>query len=898
MVIEKNFWNILDNMMEGFQVIDYKWRYIYVNDAVAKHGHTTKEKLLGKTMMEAYPGIEKTKMFSVLTRCMKERVPAHMENEFSYPNGEKGWFELSIQPVPEGIFILSINITERKRAEEKLKQSEEQYRTLFENTGTAMCILEDDKTISMVNRRFEELSGYSWKELEGKKWTELVTKEYLEQMKRYHEARRKKGGKAPTHYNFDFVNRKGQTKNGLLTINLIPETKNSVASIIDITEQKKAEEALRKSEHYLRKAQQIAHFGSWVLDVKTNRIEFSDEMFNIFGITKEQFNGTTDYTNNLVQPEDRARVQKCYEDLLIRHKPVSMEYSIIRPDGSVRHLWGNGEVEFDEKGNLQYLVGTVLDITERKQTEEMLRESEKEKSAVLDNMSELVIHQDLKHRILWVNKKAADSLNMKAEQLKGRYCYEIWAKRADPCAACPLEESKKTGQPQQGEITTPDGRVWYISCYQLKDANGNPTSIVEVVTNITEQKKAEEALRESEEKYRELINGMNDTAWVIDLDGKIIDVNDAAVKVTGYSREELLSMGLQDIDSGLDYEKIIGLVKGMPSDEIPVFETTHTTKYGETIPVEISSSLITYMGKQAILSIARNITERKQIEQQLKESEEKYRKQFENAMDAIVLADAETGIIVDCNRAATKLVGRKKSELVGKHQRILHPPEEIKGKFSTTFKQHRKEKEGQLLETHVITKTGEIRDVAIKANILELGDKKLLQGIFRDITEQKKAEQEMRDLSYRLNGITPGECYISGSEKKLMKVFAYSVVYGRPGFCITRKNPETLTEKYSLKPEHIRLLSSTPIKGFHVLSNLQEVSLEISKFLKNGSGIVLLAGLEYLVSRFGFNPVYSMLQEKRFDFLGADAVLLVPVNFEALTNQQKALLASEFKTIK
>ncbi len=133
------------------------------------------------------------------------------------------------------------------------------------------------------------------------------------------------------------------------------------------------------------------------------------------------------------------------------------------------------------------------------------------------------------------------------------------------------------------------------------------------------------------------------------------------------------------------------------------------------------------------------------MEETFRASEEKYRKQFDEAMDAIFIADAETGIIIDCNRAASELVDREKSELVGKHQRILHPPEKIKGGFSRTFKQHLKEKEGQVLETQVITKKGDIKDVAIKANIFELEGKKLLQGIFRDITERKEAEERIRE---------------------------------------------------------------------------------------------------------------------------------------------------------
>jgi PAS domain S-box-containing protein len=153
----------------------------------------------------------------------------------------------------------------------------------------------------------------------------------------------------------------------------------------------------------------------------------------------------------------------------------------------------------------------------------------------------------------------------------------------------------------------------------------------------------------------------------------------------------------------------------------------------------------------------KDITERKKMEGALSESEEKYRTQFEEALDAVIVADAETGIIIDCNRAASKLVDREKSEIVGKHQRVLHPPEEIMGDFSRTFKQHLKEKEGQVLEAQVITKKGEIKDVAIKANVFDLRGKKLVQGIFRDITERKKAEEELRmsEEKYRelINGM-------------------------------------------------------------------------------------------------------------------------------------------------
>lgn len=107
----------LDNMLEGCQIIDRNWRYVYINKAAARQGRQPAEQLLNRTMMEAYPGIETTEMFAVLKRCMEQRLPHQMENKFENPDGTTGWFELSIEPIPEGLFILSIDVTGRKLAE-------------------------------------------------------------------------------------------------------------------------------------------------------------------------------------------------------------------------------------------------------------------------------------------------------------------------------------------------------------------------------------------------------------------------------------------------------------------------------------------------------------------------------------------------------------------------------------------------------------------------------------------------------------------------------------------------------------------------------------------------------------------------------------------------------------
>jgi two-component system, sensor histidine kinase PdtaS len=139
--------SILDSLLEGFQVIDYNWKYLYVNTTVASQGQSTIDKLIGKTMMECYPGIEDTFMFSQLQKCMDERATLHFENEFTYNDGSKNWFELRIEPIPEGIFVLSTNITNRKRAEEELLQLKDDLENKVKKRTAELEKLNNEKDV-------------------------------------------------------------------------------------------------------------------------------------------------------------------------------------------------------------------------------------------------------------------------------------------------------------------------------------------------------------------------------------------------------------------------------------------------------------------------------------------------------------------------------------------------------------------------------------------------------------------------------------------------------------------------------------------------------------------------------------------------------------------------------
>jgi len=148
----------------------------------------------------------------------------------------------------------------------------------------------------------------------------------------------------------------------------------------------------------------------------------------------------------------------------------------------------------------------------------------------------------------------------------------------------------------------------------IRDTQNNIIALEGLITDVTERRETENALVESMKNYRELIDGMNETVWIIGYDGNLIDVNNTASVDLGYSKEEILQIGLHGIDSSLKRENIEQLIKSIPDDKIQIFETTHKTKDGRIIPVEVYSSMVNYQGQKAILSIARNITQRKRDE--------------------------------------------------------------------------------------------------------------------------------------------------------------------------------------------------------------------------------------------------------------------------------------------
>ncbi len=277
------------------------------------------------------------------------------------------------------------------------------------------------------------------------------------------------------------------------------------------------------------------------------------------------------------------------------------------------------------------------------------------------------------------------------------------------------------------------------------------TSALFLAGLMTEHKRAEEALKQTQQLLANTFASLHDAIFILNADkAQIMDCNPGASDVFGYEREEMLGRTTEflHVDEAALKEFRGHLHRAMESQgslrsfgyrmkrkDRTVFPTEHSVtplkdEYGETL---------------GWVSLVRDITERKQAEQALNESEARYRTLFEDATDGMALADADTGELIDCNLGLCQMVERDKAELVGQMQSILHPPTANHEQFSLTFQQHRDLNPGIALEDCLLSKSGKLITVEIRAARIVINGHDLILGTFRDITERKKNSLALKE---------------------------------------------------------------------------------------------------------------------------------------------------------
>ncbi len=402
-------------------------------------------------------------------------------------------------------------------------------------------------------------------------------------------------------------------------------------------------------------------------------------------------------------------------------------------------------------GKLAALRWLVKDITERKQIEEVLKESEKRYKSLAENVPSVLMRYDKNLRVVYLSPSAEEIAGIPTHEFVGKTNREVGM----PEHLCMLWENAiqevfRTGQNKDLEFDFPSGkgvRTFYLKLAPEFGTDGAVNHVLGISTEITERKRIEEALRESEEKYRGLFYSAGDAVITIDLEDRITSWNKSAERIFGWEAEEVIGKKLPDVtipeDKIVERDKILS--DALAGRNITDFETIRIRKDGSKIDVSLTFSPIRNAEGEIIglSGILRDITGRKRTEDALRESEEKYRNLFDSAGDAVITIDLEDRI-TSWNKSAERIFGYTSNEAVGKKLPDLAIPEDKIAEKDKIIGDALAGKNIADLETTGLRKDGKRIDVSLTISPIRNAEGKItgLSGILRDITERKQAEKE------------------------------------------------------------------------------------------------------------------------------------------------------------
>lgn len=369
----------LDEMLEGCQIVGYDWTYIYLNDTASHHARRQKEDLIGHTMMEMYPGIESTEMFEKLWLCMQERIPQIIEHEFLFPDGRKGCFDLKFLPVPEGVFILSVDISERKKAEEQLRKSE----SMLTEIGKLANIGGWEIDVETMDMFWTEQTFTIYGLPQGQIPTiEEAIHFYAPSARPLITEAVKLGMEEgrPWDIEVPFITAngkqiwvrslgKGEFRDGKCI--------RLMGAFQDITARKVADEAIRESHEQFRMISENIADMIAVLDLEGKRMYNSPSYRSLLG-NPESLYGTDSFQE--IHPEDRDRIRALFHDTVRTGIGQRAEYRFVLPDGSIRFIESQGSVIRDEEGAVIRVIVVSRDSTEKKQLEKQFLRAQRMES--------------------------------------------------------------------------------------------------------------------------------------------------------------------------------------------------------------------------------------------------------------------------------------------------------------------------------------------------------------------------------------------------------------------------------------------------------------------------------------------------------------------------------------
>jgi PAS domain S-box-containing protein len=530
--------DILESISDGFFSLDKHWCFTYVNQASEDLSGKTREELLGKSIWEIYPSLVGSVFEQQLRRAITEKVAVHFET----PSVRLGlWREVHAYPCQNGLSVYWRDISERKKREAALQRREEKLNLIANAVPALIAYVDKTQRYRFNNKAYEEWFGHSVTEVYNKHIREVLGESAYKTIRPYIE--QALSGKQVT-FESQVPYRYGGMR--YVSASYIPQIDSQgvvtgyVGLINDITERKQVEEALKQVNTRLRLALDAAKMGDWSWDITTDLVTLSQQAGKIFGILPSP-DLTWRKVSELVDAEDRERVNLAIAQAIKEGSDYDIEYRVILADGTKIWVAVKGRAQYDSSGNALGMLGVVQDITERKQTEEALLESEERFRQMAETIQDVFWVIDFSvPRILYVSPAYEQVWGRSRDELYSDYCN--WLKNIHPQDQQKVLKSISPSQQQsfaeiEYRILRPDNSIRWIRDrgFPLRDRSGEIKQVIGVAQDITARKQIEENLRLSENRYRTLADAVPQLIWIHDVNGKVQFFNQRWQIYTGLS---------------------------------------------------------------------------------------------------------------------------------------------------------------------------------------------------------------------------------------------------------------------------------------------------------------------------------------------------------------------------
>jgi diguanylate cyclase (GGDEF)-like protein/PAS domain S-box-containing protein len=525
--------------------------------------------------------------------------------------------------------------------------------------------------------------------------------------------------------------------------------------VTDVTERKTAEEALKQAELRYRSIFDNAVHGIYQSTPGGRFLSVNGALARMLGydspaqLIAECRSIADDY---YADPSTRDEFTRTMDE---RGRVSGFECRVRRRDG--RTIWTRESYYAvrDAEGRVLFYEGSVEDVTERKEAELALRESEERYRRLFTEANDIIYTTDLEGNYTSLNRAGQLLTGYSEEEVRGLNFRQIVAPECVPLVGRML--ARKLGGEEattcyETEIKTKSGErlSLEVSTQLTRDAAGRPTGVQGIARDITGRKRAEAALRESEERYRQLFDNSPHPMWIYEpATLRFLAVNDSAVRHYGYAREEFLRMTIKDIRPPEEVPALLERLTRPDQAAVVTEPRLHRKKDGTHISVEISAHRLFVGGRECRVVLAHDVTQRVRAEAALRESEERYRELFENANDIVYTHDL-AGNFTSLNKTGERVTGYTREEACAMNIASVVVPEHLPlARRMLSQKADGDGAESTRYEIEITAKDGRRVPLEISTRLIVQGGAAVgVQGIARDITERRQSDAKLRHIAF------------------------------------------------------------------------------------------------------------------------------------------------------